>query len=140
MGTSTPIFPQVINTPVLMYRDSNAVQVLPFWTGSGNGDKLESLALCSNDTNATVMNTYFQVGGINYQLGTISIPGNAGTDAAITSAVNGLNSAAIMQWVRSDSNGRNYMYIGPGVTLAFGLQSGLTKTKQISIMGQIGSF
>lgn len=138
--TPTPIFPQTIQTPVLMYRDSNAVQVIPFWTGSANGDKLESLDMCSTDSNATVMNAYFQVGGINYQLGTVSVPGNSGTDAAITPAVNALQSGAMTPWVRTDSNGRAYMYIGANVTLAFGIQSGLTKNKQISIMGQIGSF
>lgn len=138
--TSTPVFPQTINTPVLMYHDSNATQVLPFWTGSQNGDKLESLAMCSNDTNAIVMNVYFQKGGINYQLGTIAVPANAGTDAAVTPAVNALQSGAMTAWVRTDSNGRAYMYIDPTVTLAFGIRSGLSSGKQISIMGQIGSF
>jgi hypothetical protein len=140
MGTSTPIFPQVISTPVLMYHDSNATQTLPFWTGSANGDKLEALSMCSTDTNATVMNLIFQVGGINYQLGTVAVPGNSGTDGAVTTAVNALQSGAMTSWVRTDSNGRAYMYIGPNVTLAMGLQSGLTHLKQISIMGQIGSY
>jgi hypothetical protein len=139
-GTSTPIFPQTVISPVLMINDTNSTNILPFYQGGPNGSKIESIAICNTDTNAAVLNAYYQNGNVNYLIGTIAVPAKAGFDAAITPAVNALSSAAELPWVRNDSNGRSYVYIGFGTALAFGLQGGLQSGKKISIMGQGGDF
>ena len=139
-GTSTPIFPQTIVNPVLMYADTNGVQILPFYTGDANGDKIEAISICNTDTNAVTLNMFYQVGGINYQVGTIAVPAKAGTDAAVTTAVDAINNSGMMPWIRSDSNGRSYIYLANGDILAFQLQSGMSSGKKLSIVGQVGAF
>lgn len=138
-GTNTPIYPQTIQNAQLVLNNASGTSAFGFYTGGSNGSRISSISCVSSDV-ARVLNVYMATSSVSYQVGTVNVPANSGTDAAITSAVSILENNAMMPWIRKDSNGRPYLDINPAWTLQFASQVQITSGKSITLVGQIGDF
>lgn len=134
------VLPQSIVNAAVQIANSDATNKKTIRTGSTNGDKIESISITSTDTVAQALNVYMNVGGTDYQIGTVLVPIAAGTDAGVTASVSLLESNAMLPWVRYDSNGRGYLYLAANNILKFAAQVTLTSAKVIDIVAQIGAF
>jgi hypothetical protein len=134
------MFPSSIVNAVVTIVPGDTTTLKTLRAGSTNGDKIESIAITSDDTSARVINVYITIGGTDYRVGTVNVPITAGTDAAATPAVSLLEASSMMPWIRRDSNGRGYLYLASGSTLKVASQTTVTAAKTITFFAQIGAY
>ena len=139
MANNIPIFPGTLKnyTQTFVNTDSTTVKVLA--TGGTNGTKIESVSGVSTDITARVFQLYVTISGINYPIGEVSIPTGAGTNGGTTKAYNVFNSTDL-PWMRSDENGRSYIYLASGATLTANAEVAITAAKQVTFFSQGGDF
>lgn len=137
---NVPTFPVSIANAVALINNASSTNKVTVRAGSTNGDKIESICLTSTDSSARVLNVIITVSAVDYQIGTINVPINAGTDAASTAAVSLLENNSMMPFIRKDSNGRPYLYLANGSTLSLSAQVAVTSGRQINVFAQIGAY
>lgn len=138
--SNLPIYPSSLVNAGAVINNASGTGNVTIRTAGGNGEKLECISITSTDTVARVLNVIINVGGTDYQVGTINVPIAAGTDAASTPAVSLLENSSMMPWVRRDSNGRAYVYLATGSILKLSAQVTLTSGKVINVTCQIGVY
>jgi hypothetical protein len=139
MPSNFPIFPASLDSAQASIRAANGNGIANSVTirqGSINGDKIESLAVTSTDTNPVVLTFMFNTNPV----GSVNIPANAGTDAAATSSVDVLGTTSMLPWVRTDSNARPYIYCTNGYLFQAYSQTTVTSGKVITLFAQLGVF
>lgn len=138
-GTSTPIFPQTIS-------NFSAVQILPadtttlktLVTPGANGCKVENVFVHSTDTSAKDLILVVTKGGVDFTLGTISIPANSGNTNALVSV--SLFQHAMLAGLNNDAYGNKYLYLGSGSVLKAKVGATVTTARAISIFPQGGDY
>lgn len=142
--SGTPMYPQGLVLAGLAVVNADALTKKTLYTVAAstvvNGAKVECISATSTDGTARVFNLFVNDAGTDFQVGTVNIPANAGTDAAITPAVSVLETNAMLPWVRKDSDGRGYIYLEPGDILKVSAQVAVTAAKEIDFLAQIGLF
>lgn len=91
--------------------------------------------MTSNDTTARDVSLIITNGGIDYTLGTMQIPINAGSINS-TSAVDLLNSWQ-MPWARLDENGNRCLLLDSGCALKVKSLTTVTSGKAVQFFAQV---
>lgn len=138
MAVATPIFPQTIRNPVAQILPADTTTLKALVAGGVGGTKVESINVSSTDTSARDLALWMTVSAVNYLIGTVSIPINAGNTNAIP-AVSLLDSAQIPS-MRTDNNGNKYIYVASGATLSISTLTTVTAAKAIQAVAQAGDF
>jgi hypothetical protein len=129
MPTSTPIYPQTINTPVAQILPADTTTLKTLYTGGANGSRLEHLSCTSTDTAARDLAFYLTVSGVDYLLATLNVPINAGNTNAIYPV--DIFTHPAFSWLPIDANGNRYMYIASGAVLKVKALVTITAAKAI---------
>jgi hypothetical protein len=136
--TSTPIYPQAIVNAAAQIVNATGSALVTLVTGGTNGTKIESLNVSSTDTSARDIQLWMTISAVNYLLGTVSIPANAGN-------VNNIVSVDILRNIQIpslayDNNGNKYLYVASGAVLSIAALTTVTSAKAIAALAQGGNF
>jgi len=137
---ATPVFPQTIKNYVQTFVPADTAGTIKVIAVAGtNGTKIEALNITSTDGTAHDLNIYVTVSAVNYLLGTVSIPINAGNTNAIVS-VDVLRHTQL-PFLPYDPNGNRYIYLASGSTLSIGIVVAVvTAAKTVTIFAQGADF
>lgn len=113
--TSTPIYPQTINTPTVQILPATTTTLVTLYTAGTNGSKIENIFLTNTDTAAAYAITFsLTIGGTTSILGTVNVPISAGNTTAVP-AVSLMQSSNLP--FSYDAFGNPYIYIATGGVL-----------------------
>jgi hypothetical protein len=113
--TSTPIYPQTINTPTAQILPANTTALVTLYTAGTNGSKIENIILTNTDTAAAYAITLsIVIGGVTSVIGTVNVPLSAGNTTSAP-AVSVMQSTNIP--FSYDAFGNPYMYLASGAVL-----------------------
>jgi hypothetical protein len=136
--TATPIFPQTIVTSVAKIAPADASNLKTLYTASANGSRIDSIIVTSTDTNSRDLQFIVTISGVDYILGTITIPANTGTNNS--TPIKSVLENAQFAGLPSDVNGNHYTMLASGAVLKVKSLSTVTTAKEISIFAQGGNF
>jgi hypothetical protein len=109
------------------------------YTAPGSGSKVSSLIATSTDTSAHDVTIYISNGGINYPVGTISVPAGAGASSAANS-VNLLDPTRLAG-LAYDSDGNPFIHLVSGDTLGVTANTTVASGKLITVTAPtVGDF
>lgn len=132
-----PYFLENVKSCQAVIQNADGTALKTVLTPGAEGSRLKSLSACSDDTSDRLLQLWVTVGGVDYLLGTISVPDLSGTDATnkAVAALNGVDSP----WVQSD--GVNYFLDLPsGAVLKAKTTTTVTSGKTIYLFGEYGDF
>ncbi len=113
--TSTPIFPQTINSSSQQILPADTTTLKTLYTGGANGSKVESILLTNTDTVAAYAIQFsVTISAVTYLLGTVNVPISSG-NTIIAPAINALQSANLP--LSFDAFGNPYLYLASGAVL-----------------------
>ena len=140
-ANTVPIFPAVLKNAVQTFVNADGTGVYKALAVAGtNGSKIESIAAVSTDTAAKVIQLAIQIAAVNYPIGEFTVAIGAGTNGGTTKAGNLLNTTDL-PFVRTDENGRAYIYLAPGSSLVGSIETtAVTAAKQVTVFAQGGDF
>lgn len=132
--STTPTFFGTIKTAVAQILPADASNLVTLYTAPANGGKVESIAGTSSDTSARDVSLVITKGGVDYVIGTKTIPITAGQIAA-TPAVDLLNGTEC-PWSRLDENGNRFLLLDSGCVLKAKSLTTVTAAKALQIFAQ----
>jgi hypothetical protein len=136
--TSTPIFPQTIQSESVQILPATTTTQVTLYTGGTNGSKIENIIATNTDTAAAYALTLAIVtGGTSYIIGTINVPLSSGNTTAAP-AVSLINNANLP--LPKDSNGNPYIYLGSGSVLKVNSGTTVNTGKVVSITAIGGDY
>lgn len=136
--TPTPIYPQVINTPVQQILPADTTTLKTLYTAGANGSRIDNINVASTDTAARDLGFYVTVAGTDYLLFTLACPLNSGN----TNAINPLAVFAhvVFQGFNFDPNGNRYINLATGAVLKVKALTTVTAAKAIQFFVQGGDY
>lgn len=137
--SNKPIYAKAINSgrvQILPATLSNFVTVL---TPGADGSRVERILMTSTDTTARDVQFYVSVGGIDYLIGTVTLPANSGFVNSIPS-LNALAHAQLSSALSSDNNGNRYLQLKFGEVLRAKTLTTVTAAKIVNIQAAGGDF
>lgn len=115
-----PIYVGTIKSPFARIQNSDASNLVVLWTPGAAGSKIRAIGVSSTDTASRDLALYVTKSGVDYLLGTVSIPLRSG-DLNNTPAVDLLNALSggnpLMPWIRTDADGAKYIELESGAVL-----------------------
>jgi hypothetical protein len=136
--TSTPVFPQTIKNSFAKIVTADASTFKTLYTGGANGSRIDLLLVTSTDTTARDVQLVIQASGVDYILGTISIPINSGNTNAITHLSVFQNS--IFPGLNVDAIGNRVLYLESGIILKAKTLTTVTAAKEVNFIVQGADF
>lgn len=133
--SASPVYFGTIKTAVAQVLNADASNLVTLYTAPASGGKVESIAISSNDTSARDLSLVVSKGGVDYVIGTKTIPITAGQIAA-TPAVDFLNSTEC-PWSRVDENGNRFLFLDTGCVLKMKTLTTVTSAKAIQAFAQV---
>jgi hypothetical protein len=137
--TSTPIFPQSIKNGSVQIANSDASNLKTIITPGADGSRVDALFVSSTDTSARDLQLVVTKGGVDYILGTISIPANAGNTNAVA-LVNAFAQSNISSALTTDLNGNRILMLENGSVLKARSLTTVTATRFINLFASYGDF
>lgn len=137
--TSTPIFPQTIQSTCTQLTHSTSTSVpTTIYTAGANGTRIEKITATNTDTNAYTITFSLKVSSTNYTLATVSVPLSAGNTTAVVpfDVFNNSNFASLA--VDSDNN--KYLYLANGTTLQVLPGGTITTSQVVNFIVQAGDY
>lgn len=131
---NSPIFFGTIKTAAAQIQNADASNLITLYTAPANGGKVESIAGTSSDTAARDVSLVVSKGGVDYVIGTKTIPITAGQIAA-TPAVDLLNGVEC-PWSRLDENGNRFLLLDSGCVLKVKSLTTVTAAKALQVFAQ----
>ncbi len=128
---SAPIFVGTPNTCVAKFVNADGTAKKTIFTAGASGGRVEAILIASNDTAANTALLYVSNGGVDYLLGSVSIP--APTAPAITQ----VNALAGCAWTSPMDGG---FVLKNGDTLKVSLNAAVTSLKETSVTVIGGDF
>lgn len=138
-GTATPIFQQSLKNGAVQILPADTTTLKTIVTPGTNGSKVESLIVSSTDTSARDLQLTVTKGGVDYVLGTISIPANTGFTNGVV-LINVFQHANISVALNNDLNGNKVLYLENGSVLKAKTLTTVTAAKAINLFAQYGDF
>lgn len=132
------IIPTSVKTDVARIANGDASALIALVTPAGSGRKVNAVTVSSDDTSARDVSLVITKGGVDYPIGTITIPITAGQIAA-TPAVNAINRTAI-PGLPIDSDGNPYLLLEVGAVLKVKALTTVTSAKFINFVATSGEF
>jgi hypothetical protein len=136
--TSTPIFPQLIQSPAVQILPADTTTLKTLITAGADGTIVNELLISSTDTSARDLAVYLTISAVDYLIGTISVPANAGFTNAVPSV--GFFDSANLTFLQTDNNGHKFLMLGSGAVLKVKTLTTVTAAKIINVIAQSGNF
>lgn len=130
-----PVFFGTIKNAAVQIVNADGTTLKTLYTAPINGGKVEAIAISSSDTVARDIQLVVTKASVDYALGTITIPIQAGGIAA-TPAVDGLQAAA-SPWVRLDENGNPFLLLETGSVLKVKSVVAVTAALAVQFFAQV---
>lgn len=127
-----PIYIGTIKSPFARIQNSDASNLVVLWTPGANGSKIRAIGVSSTDSVSRDLALYVTKGGVDYLLGTVSIPLNSGNanNIAAVDLLNALSGTTVlMPWIRTDADGSKFLELESGAVLKAKALTTLTVTK-----------
>lgn len=138
---TSPIFVGAIRNAGQVFENADGAGVYKTLVTAGvNGSKIESISAVSSDTAIKVLQLAIVMASVNYLIGEVAVPIGAGTNGGSVKAKDVLN-ITDLPWLRADADGRCYIYLAPGASLAAMVEtSAVSASKQVALLAQVGDF
>lgn len=108
------------------------------YTASANDAIIKGVSCVSDDTAAVNLRVFVDIGGTEYQIGTVNIPIASGTNGA-ANAVDVLNSTA-MSHLPLDRNGKRILPLAAGAILKVAALATVTAAKTVTITATVEEY
>jgi hypothetical protein len=136
--TSTPAFAQAIAVGVAQILPADTTTLKTVLTAGANGALIDSILVSSSDTSSRDLQFWTTLGGVDYLLCTITIPGNSGftNSAGIQSILDNArfgSTAAPLGLQILDPNGNKLLRLAAGEVLKAKCLTTVTAAKAIYI-------
>lgn len=138
-GTATPIFQQSIKNGAVQIANSDASNLKTIVTPGTNGSKVENLLVTSTDSSARDLQLIVTKGGVDYILGTISVPANTGNTNGVT-PINFFAHANMLNYLNVDNNGNRFLFLENGSVLKAKTLTTVTSTRVLNLFAQYGDY
>lgn len=129
-----PTFFGTIKTAAAQILPADASNLITLYTAPTAGGKVESIAASSSDTSARDVSLVVTKGGVDYVIGTKTVPITAGQIAA-TPAVDLLNGTEC-PWARLDENSNRFLLLDTGCVLKVKSLTTVTAAKALQFLAQ----
>ena len=136
--TATPVFPQTIKTNVAQILPADTTTLKTLITAPANGVRVDSILISSTDTSARDLQLVVTISSVDYVLGTLQIPANAGFTNAVPTV--GAFQHSQLVGLNTDVNGNKFLFLASGATLKVKALTTVTAAKAISVIAQCGEF
>jgi hypothetical protein len=137
--TATPVFPQSIKNGAVQIANADASNLKTIITPGANGARVDSLLVSSTDTSARDLQLVVTKGGVDYILGTLSVPANTGNTNALA-MLNALAHANIGPFLINDLNGNKILFLESGSVLKAKTLTTVTSARFINLFASYGDF
>lgn len=136
VAATTPIFPEAVETAVQDIVNADGTTPQTVVTAGADGALVYSLSAATDDTAAIEYSVYVQrdAAGVNFLLGTVSVPAGSG-NAAATPAVDLLDPSKI-KGLDGDGN----LILGGADVLKVAARTAVTAAKTTYIVAAYGDF
>ena len=138
-GTSTPIFPQTIKNGAVQIANADASNLKTIITPATDGCRVDALFVSSTDSSARDLQLVVTKGGVDYILGTISIPANTGNTNSVA-LLNAFAQSNISVALTTDLNGNKILMLENGSVLKARTLTTVTSTRFINLFASYGDF
>lgn len=136
--TATPVFPQTIKTNVAQILPADTTTLKTLITAPANGVRVDNILISSTDTSARDLQLVVTISSVDYVLGTLQIPANAGFTNAVPTIAAFQHSQLV--GLSADVNGNKFLFLASGATLKVKALTTVTAAKAISVIAQCGEF
>lgn len=136
---SAPIYLGTMKNFVARILPADTTAKVTLVTAANPATKVTALCVTSTDTSNRDIQLWITKSAVDYLIGTVQIPINAGNTNAIP-AVDLLGTAALLPWVRTDENGAKYLVLENGSVLKAAATVTVTTAKEIDFFGHGGDF
>ena len=119
------------------FTNADGTTIKTLYSVPADDANLLQLIITSTDTVAADLLFYVSIGGLDYCIGHIDIPANAGTNGTAI-AVDGLNNA--MPTLFDDTTLNKYLPLNGGTIIKAGMLSAVSATKTVTVYGIVGDY
>lgn len=121
------------------FTNADGTTIKTLYSVPADDANLLQLIITSTDTVAADLLFYVSIGGLDYCIGHIDIPANAGTNGTAI-AIDGLSSNSSLQSLVDDTTINRYLPLKGGTIVKAGMLSAVSAAKTISIYGVVGDY
>ena len=136
--THKPVYAQTVNNGSVQILPADTTSLKTILTAATDGTIVEKLLVTSSDTAAKDLQVYITVGGVDYLIGTMTVPANSGFTASIPS-LNFFQHSQVSSSVNQDSNGNKYLRMMTGEVLKAKVLSSVSASKAIYLRAEGGN-
>ena len=129
-----PIFPNVIKNAALDIENADGTTAQDLLTGGGNGSRLNSISVISDDTAAVVLQFFYNDLTTNFLIASVNVPTLSGTDGAAP-AVSALN-IIDMPFLGNDLA----LYLEGADKITVAPIAAVTAAKKVSLVASYGDY
>lgn len=137
--TATPVFPQSIKNGAVQIANADASNLKTIITPGANGSRVDCLLVSSTDTTARDLQLVVTKGGVDYIIGTLSVPANTGNTNAVA-MINALAHANIGPYLINDLNGNKILFLESGSVLKAKTLTTVTSARFVNLFASYGDF
>ena len=119
------------------FTNADGTTIKTLYSVPADDANLLQLIITSTDTVAADLLFYVSIEGLDYCIGHIDIPANAGTNGTAI-AVDGLNNA--MPTLFDDTTLNKYLPLNGGTIIKAGMLSAVSATKTVTVYGIVGDY
>lgn len=135
--THTPIFSQTIKNGAVQILPADTTTLKTIFTAGSDGAIVNNLMIHSTDSSAKDVLLYVTFGGIDSQIGTISVPANSGNTNALPMIAAFAHANLVLN---TDVNGNKILWLESGAILKAKVSSTVTTAKAITFFAQAGNY
>lgn len=130
----TPWFPNAIMSKAARILPADTTALVTLWTPGVEGSKITAIGVASDDTATKDLQLWLTIGGVDFLLGTKTIPVTAGFITG-TPAFNFFDGTQI-PWVPIDSDGQRHLLLPSTAVLKGKVTAAMTAAKTMYIYMQ----
>lgn len=134
--SSTPAFIASPKNPAVAFANADGTTFKTLMTAGASGSRLDSLIASSTDTVSNVLQLAVTKSGVDYVIGEVTIPANAGTNGTVKS-VAVLNSTDIPALAYTEAGA---LYLETGSVLKGRMKTAVAGAFAVQLMGQGGDY
>lgn len=135
MGAA-PSFIATVKTPVVAFANADSTTFKAIMTAGASGSRLDSLIASSSDTVSNVLQLAVQVSAVDYVIGEVTIPANAGTNGTAKSVA--VLNATDIPGLAYTENGA--LYLATGAALRGRMKTAVAGAFVVHLTGAGGDY
>lgn len=134
---ATPMFIGTPQTPAVAFVNADSTTFKTMLTAGSSGSRVDSLFGSNTDTaNAYVVQLALQKSGVDYVLGEVSVPANAGTNGTVKSVAM-LNPTDLPGLAYTEGGA---LFLASGVALRARVKTAVSGSFTVQIVGTAGDY